>query len=89
MRTPRSCGPTSNQNCWRAARALPVDVQRSVSRRHAQVVHKDAKFYVVEEIGTINGTFVNGLRVETGVPVELRPGDEVRFGLVDVVFEPS
>ena len=67
----------------------PVDVQRSVSRRHAQVVHKDSKFYVVEEIGTINGTFVNGLRVETGVPVELRPGDEVRFGLVDVVFEPS
>jgi CRP-like cAMP-binding protein len=67
----------------------PVDVQRSVSRRHAQVVQKDTKFYVVEEIGTINGTFVNGLRVETGVPVELKPGDEVRFGLVDVVFEPS
>jgi CRP-like cAMP-binding protein len=67
----------------------PVDLQRSVSRRHAQLYLKDSRVFVVEQIGTINGTFVNSVRVETGVPVEVRPGDEVRFGLVDLVFNPE
>jgi CRP-like cAMP-binding protein len=67
----------------------PLDLQRSVSRRHAQLFLKDSRVFVVEEIGTINGTFVNSVRVETGVPVEVRPGDEVRFGLVDLVFNPE
>jgi pSer/pThr/pTyr-binding forkhead associated (FHA) protein len=34
----------------------------------------------------MNGTFVNGERVETGVPVEIKPGDEVQFGLVKLAF---
>lgn len=65
----------------------PVDLQRSVSRRHAKIYRQDGKFFLIEEIGTVNGTFVNGSRVETGVPVEIKPGEEVRFGLVDLFFE--
>jgi hypothetical protein len=63
-----------------------VDTQRSTSRRHAKVYRRGGKFFVCEEIGTMNGTFVNGERVETGVPVETRPGDEVQFGLVKLNF---
>jgi CRP-like cAMP-binding protein len=64
----------------------PVDTQRSTSRRHAKIYRRGPKFFVCEEIGTMNGTFVRGDRVETGVPVEVRPGDEVQFGLVKMAF---
>jgi CRP-like cAMP-binding protein len=66
----------------------PVDVQRSISRRHAKIYRRDGKFFAAEEIGTMNGTFVNGVRLETGVPLEIKAGDEVRFGVVETVFQP-
>jgi CRP-like cAMP-binding protein len=67
----------------------PIDSQRSISRRHATVFRKSGKFYVREEIGTMNGTFVNEERIQTGVPVEFKDGDEVRFGLIKTVFRAS
>lgn len=67
----------------------PIDEQRSISRRHATVFRRDGKFYVREEVGTMNGTFVNGQRIKTGVPVEFSDGDEVRFGVVKLIFHAS
>jgi len=64
----------------------PVDTQRSISRRHSKVHRRGERFFLIEEIGTMNGTFVNGTRIETGVPTEVRSGDEVRCGLVSLVF---
>jgi CRP-like cAMP-binding protein len=64
----------------------PVDTQRSISRRHAKIYRRGNKFFVAEEIGTMNGTFINGVRIETGVPVELKHGDELRCGLVSLIF---
>ncbi len=63
-----------------------LDQQRSVSRRHAKIVLTGGEFKVVEEIGTMNGTFVNGRRIPTGTPVTLKDGDRLRFGLVDLTF---
>jgi len=63
-----------------------VDTQRSISRRHAKLIREGTSFFVYEEIGTANGTFVNGERVKTGVKSEVRPGDEVRFGAVVTNF---
>lgn len=65
----------------------PVDNQRSVSRRHSKIYRRGGKFFFGEEIGTMNSTFLNGKRLETGVPSEIRPGDEVRFGVVILRFE--
>ena len=64
----------------------PADTQRSISRRHAKIFRRGDKFYLREEIGTMNGTFINSERVETGVPVEFHEGDEVRFGLIKTIF---
>jgi len=64
----------------------PVDTQRSISRRHAKIYRRGGKFFVAEEIGTMNGTFRNGERLETGVPSEISPGDHLRFGLVELDF---
>ncbi len=67
----------------------PVDSQRSTSRRHAKIYRKGDKFYVAEGIGTMNGTFVASTRLETGVPMEIEDGDEVRFGVVGLTFHRS
>ncbi len=64
----------------------PVDADRSSSRRHAKLYLEDGAFWVVEEIGTTNGTFVNGVRIEAGQPLRIAAGDELRFGLVELVL---
>ncbi len=63
-----------------------VDATRSLSRRHAKLVREGRLYFVREEVGTVNGTFVNGVRVKTGVDVAIKPGDCVRFGAVEVEF---
>jgi pSer/pThr/pTyr-binding forkhead associated (FHA) protein len=65
----------------------PVDNQRSVSRRHAKVYRRGSKFFFGEEIGTMNSTFLNGRRMDTGIPGEIHQGDELRCGVVILRFE--
>jgi len=65
----------------------PLDNQRSVSRRHAKIYRRNTKFFVGEEIGTMNATFLNGNRLETGIPSEVVSGDELRFGVVVTRFQ--
>jgi uncharacterized membrane protein len=48
-----------------------------VSRRHAKVELRGSA-YVIQDLGSTNGTFVNGQRV-SGIQV-LNPGDTVSFG---------
>ena len=55
---------------------LSVDA-RSVSRRHARIVVSEAGA-VIEDLGSKNGTFVNGQRVT--VPRTLQDKDEIRVG---------
>jgi pSer/pThr/pTyr-binding forkhead associated (FHA) protein len=40
---------------------------------------------VLEEVGTVNGTFVNDQRIPTGMPVPIRNGDTVKIGLIAMV----
>lgn len=65
----------------------PIDSQRSISRRHAKIYRRGTKFFLAEEIGTMNATFLNGARLDTGIPAEMKPGDELRFGVVSLRFE--
>jgi eukaryotic-like serine/threonine-protein kinase len=48
----------------------------AVSRRHARITMSGASF-VLEDLKSANGTYVNNARVER---VKLKPGDVVRFG---------
>src|SRR5205085_687988 len=63
-----------------------LDVSRSLSRRHAKLLVEGQRCLLREDVGTTNGTFVNGERVRTGEPVALKPGDKIRFGAVEVEF---
>lgn len=62
-----------------------LDVDRTLSRRHARLVRRGTAWFVREEAGTRNGTFVNGTRITTGTEVELQDGDAVQFGFVKTV----
>jgi CRP-like cAMP-binding protein len=52
------------------------DSARNISRRHARFVFKDGKPFVAEEIGTMNGTFLNNTKLATGVITPIKDGDE-------------
>lgn len=64
-----------------------VDTRRTMSRRHARISSREGKFFIQEEVGTANGTFVRGTRLATGKEHEIRSGDRLRLGLVELVFE--
>lgn len=61
-----------------------VDAQKTTSRRHATLAHRDGAFWLREEIGVRNGTFVNGQRLASGKEQSVPFGAELRFGQVQL-----
>jgi FHA domain/Domain of unknown function (DUF1707) len=55
----------------------------SVSRWHAKL-HKEGEQWLLTDLGSTNGTRLNGWRVTSTVP--LRPGDQIMFGNVSYVI---
>ena len=64
-----------------------VDTNRSISRRHAKFTVAGREIFLQEEIGTTNGTFLNGERLKKGEYYSVHDGDEVQFGLVRCAFK--
>src|SRR5260370_19732650 len=58
----------------------------SISRRHADITHANRQ-YMLRDLGSSNGTFVNEARLEPGKAYILKPGDKVRFGKAKFVFQ--
>jgi DNA-binding response OmpR family regulator len=52
---------------------------KGVSRVHL-TLRRAADHYEVEDMGSANGTFVNGVSIAPGQPQSLKNGDEVRLG---------
>jgi CRP-like cAMP-binding protein len=63
------------------------DEEKYISRKHSQVLFKDGKFYLSEEPGAINGTFLNGNKLQTGVKHELHAEDEITLCQLNVIFK--
>ncbi len=64
---------------WRVGRARDADLwlgDSGVSRNHARIVWVDGS-YVVEDLGSANGTYVNGVKTTSRPVVD---GDVVQFG---------
>ena len=60
---------------------------RSVSRLHALVQRKDAGDFQLVDLGSRNGSFVNGRRVS--IPASLKDGDRLLFGDQELLFRNS
>jgi pSer/pThr/pTyr-binding forkhead associated (FHA) protein len=60
-----------------------VDAAKSVSRRHARIM-KEGATVVIEDLASINGTYVNGKRLDPYIPEPIQDGDTVYLGKVAV-----
>jgi pSer/pThr/pTyr-binding forkhead associated (FHA) protein len=66
-------------------RSTECDIQlavRNVSRKHAHVLFQNEE-YLIEDLGSKNGVFVNGIKVAKCV---LRSNDQIEIGGVKLVF---
>jgi hypothetical protein len=92
-RIPMAAFTTSSGLLTGLARSRPVLIGRargcdlvladdSVSRRHAMVVREGDRI-ILTDLGSTNGTFVNGRRI---TQVEVQPGDRLRLGGLDLVL---
>lgn len=67
--------------------ALDIDLNalngahQGVSRRHARFVRGKGRV-LLEDLNSLNGTFVSGRRLTAHLPHEVRSGDEIQFGKV-------
>jgi DNA-binding NtrC family response regulator len=59
--------------------------QPNVSRKHA-VVHMGEQI-TIEDLGSVNGTRVNGQRLKAGQCVPIKPGDQVELGSTVLVLQ--
>lgn len=63
---------------------IRIEDDRLVSRNHGRIeAHEDGVW--LHDLGSGNGTFLNGVRVSE--PVQLTDGDEIRFGATAFSFE--
>ncbi len=79
--------PLVGSNCWTVGRSDDnnfVLSDRWISRNHAMLqCTETGEFYLID-LGSRNGSFVNGRRVS--IPVTLRNGDHLTFGQTELEF---
>ena len=57
----------------------------NVSRKHADIIKDQGKFYVVD-LDSTNGTYLNGRRTQPGVKELLKDGSIIRFANEEFKF---
>ncbi|HEY0156549.1 MAG TPA: SpoIIE family protein phosphatase [Thermoanaerobaculia bacterium] len=62
---------------------IPIK-DRYLSRRHAEIAF-DADAWIVRDLGSVNGTLLNGTRLDGSAP--LRPGDKIALGDTEIVVD--
>ncbi|MDR7897159.1 FHA domain-containing protein [Thermosynechococcus sp. JY1332] len=79
--------PLTGGNCWTIGRSEDNSIvlsDRWMSRNHAMIQRMgQGEFYLID-LGSRNGTFVNGRRVS--IPVALHNGDRITFGQTELDF---
>jgi len=58
-------------------------LEGGVSRRHAKIHQKGNRFFI-EDVGSANGTFLNGQRLTPYLPHPLQTGDELQLGRLEL-----
>lgn len=81
-------GAGSEPDVWEIGRDPACEIaidEPSVSARHAQLIHQDGRWRLVNLVSA-NGIFVNG---EKRLTAYLADGDEVRLGVATLVFRAA
>jgi ABC-type multidrug transport system ATPase subunit/pSer/pThr/pTyr-binding forkhead associated (FHA) protein/ABC-type multidrug transport system permease subunit len=56
-----------------------IMLEGEISRQHAQIIHNSNNELYIVDLGSTNGTFVNGRKLEPGVPYQININDEISF----------
>ena len=67
------------------AGTLANDIE--ISRTHARIWSEGDRHFVIEDLGSTNGTYVNGARIDT--PVALEAGDRIEVGASALVVQST
>ncbi|HID65060.1 MAG TPA: FHA domain-containing protein [Anaerolineae bacterium] len=69
---------------------LTFDAQgtHSISRRHAKITAFRGR-HLIEDLGSTNGTVVNGRPLNQGQRVPLQPGDHITLGLCELTYSQT
>lgn len=59
-----------------------ISFNNAISRIHCKVTQSAGRFYV-SDLNSSNGTYVNGVKLVGGKPVQVRPGDRIRMANSD------
>ena len=65
-----------------------ADIDSYISRRHGKIVMGE-QGPVYEDLGSSNGSFHNGVRLQQGVQAVLREGDRLRLGKTELVYHSN
>jgi adenylate cyclase len=79
--------PLLGENSWKLGRGSQCAIileDDLVSRNHAMIQRTDSTEYILIDMGSRNGSFVNERRLST--PVALRDGDRLTLGNAQMVF---
>jgi hypothetical protein len=65
-------------------------LEGGVSRRHCKI-HQRLLTYMIEDVGSANGTFIRGQRLTPYLPHVLKDGDELQLGRIalKVIIQPQ
>lgn len=95
--TLRVCYPSSSDNetlrlegqVWTAGRESDCEIQLhnpKVSRKHFEL-NKNQEGYFVTDLGSSNGTYLNGQRLPPHEPTRIMSGDQLRVLDIELFFE--
>lgn len=65
-----------------------ADIDSYISRRHGKIIMGE-QGPVYEDLGSSNGSFHNGVRLQQGVQAVLREGDRLRLGKTELVYHSN
>jgi pSer/pThr/pTyr-binding forkhead associated (FHA) protein len=60
-------------------------LEKGVSRRHAVLCRYQGLVHILD-LNSVNGTFLNGERLQPDVPYPLNPDDDLRVGTLTIAF---
>ncbi|MDH7481501.1 MAG: FHA domain-containing protein [Armatimonadota bacterium] len=78
--------PGVNDIGRRSSAAVPITFDGYVSSIHADLIAEADGFFITD-MGSTNGTFVNGVRISPGMRSALSNGDEITVGMTTLRFE--
>ncbi|MBK8035047.1 MAG: FHA domain-containing protein [Chloroflexi bacterium] len=73
--------------------ALQIDFDgypdgKYISHRHAQITNIGGKYYI-EDLGSSNHTYVNGIKLAQGQAEPIDEGDVIKLGKIELVFHEA